>query len=174
MDQAAELAGKHLRSLNNADLAIDEIMEFGDNFYIVFYEKSTNMGAFEAIIDKADTGMGGMMRMMMGYRDVRPEQGPNMMWNTKYAMHDGMGWMHGRNTFTNASITMEQARENAQKYLDEYFSGTIAEDVHPFYGYYTIHVMKEDKIFGMLSVNSSTGEVWFHNWHGAYIQTLEF
>lgn len=176
MNQATKLAEDYLKSLNFPDLAIGEIMEFEYNFYIVYYEKSTNIGAFEAIIDKGGNGIGGMMRMMMGYGNVRPEQGPNMMWNTKYGMHDEMGWMHGGNVVyvNNASITEEQARDYAQKYLDKYFSSTIAEDVHPFYGYYTIHIMKENAIFGMLSVNSATGEVWYHNWHGAYIQTREF
>ncbi|NWF87128.1 hypothetical protein HXY32_04895 [Candidatus Bathyarchaeota archaeon] len=176
MDQAAKLAEDYLKSLNFADLAIDEIMEFEYNFYIVYYEKSTNIGAFEAIINKGGNRIGGMMQMMMGYGGVRPEQGPNMMWNTKYGMHGGMGWMHrsGAVYANNASVTEEQAKGYAQKYLDKYFSGIIAEDVHPFYGYYTIHIMKENTIFGMLSVNSATGEVWYHNWHGAYIQTLEF
>lgn len=176
MDQAAVHAEDYLKSLNNPDLAIDEIMEFENNFYIIYYEKSTSVGAFEAIIDKTGTAIGGMMRMMMGYGYVRPEQGPNMMWNTKYGigMHSGMDGMHGRNTNTNVNVTGEQAKEYAQGFLDERFPGTIADDVHPFYGYYTIHVMKDNTVFGMLSVNGATGHVWYHNWHGAYVQTLEF
>ncbi|NWG10700.1 hypothetical protein HXY33_02965 [Candidatus Bathyarchaeota archaeon] len=174
INEAAKLAEDYLKPLNDADLAIDEIMEFELNFYIVNYEKKTNIGAFEAIIDKRSTGIGGMMGMMMGYGYIRPEQGPNMMWNTKYDMHGEMGWMHIGNVYANASITGEQAREYAQEYLYEYFSGTIAEEVHSFYGYNIIHVMKEGKIFGMLSVNSATRQVWYHNWHGAYVQTLEF
>jgi hypothetical protein len=138
------------------------------------------MGAFEAIIDKASTGgimgmMGGMMGMT-GYGYVRPEQGPNMMWNTKYGMQRGMsrmGGMHIGNSFADASITKEQAMNRAQQYLDKYFLGAVVENVHPFYGYYTFHVMKESAIFGMLSVNSATGQVWYHSWHGVYVQALE-
>lgn len=167
IDQAKRLAEDYLTSLGNKDLAIDEIMEFELNFYIVYYEKSTGIGAFEAIIDKANTE--GMMGMM-GYGYVRPEQGPNMMWNSKYLTH---GMRDGNTISFSPPITEEQAREYAQKYLDEYIPSAIAEDVHPFYGYYTIHVMTNDKISGMLSVNSYTGQVWYHNWHGNYIQTLK-
>jgi len=39
--------------------------------------------------------------------------------------------------------------------------------------YYTIHVTKDGKIAGMLSVNGYDGTVWYHNWHGAYIRSLE-
>jgi len=65
-----------LTSLNSLDLAIGEIMEFEQNFYVIYYEKSTGIGAFEMLIDKR-TGR------------IFPEYGPNMMWNTKYG-HLGM------------------------------------------------------------------------------------
>jgi hypothetical protein len=167
LDRAAGLADDYLVSLGNKDLAVDEIMEFEFNFYVLYYEKSTGMGAFEAIIDKAGTG--GMM-LMMGYRSVRPEQGPNMMWNTKYGMHSMMG---EQSTLNNVLITESQARQYAQTYLDANSPGAVAEDVHPFYGYYTIHVIADSRVSGMLSVSGYSGQVWYHNWHGRYIQSLE-
>lgn len=179
MDQAVGVAANFLRRTGNKDLAIDEVMEFQNNFYVVYYERSTGMGAFEMIIDKPGTG--GMMRMM-GNGDIRPEQGPSMMWNTKYGMMGMggglMGMMGGRtprprNASATAPITGDTAKEVAQEYLDRNLPGARAEDVHPFYGYYTIHVEKDGRIYGMLSVNSYTGQVWYHNWHGAYIQTRE-
>lgn len=51
--------------------------------------------------------------------------------------------------------------------------GTKAEDAEAFYGYYTLHVLKDGKIYGMLSVNAYTGAVWYHNWHGAFVKILE-
>jgi hypothetical protein len=78
MAQAVEISEAYLESLNDPDLAIAEIMEFERNFYVVFYERSTGVGAFEMLIDK-ETGR------------IFPEYGPNMMWNTKYG-HGGMGW----------------------------------------------------------------------------------
>jgi hypothetical protein len=162
MDDAIRIAEDYLKSLNNEDLAIKEIMEFELNFYVVYYEKSTGIGAFEMLIDKPGTGG------MMGYGYIRPEPGPNMMWNTKYGMH--VGWVGG---IGNRTITVDQAKEYAQRWLDTYLPGTIAKDVHPFYGYYTIHIERDGKIYGMLSVNAFTGQVWYHNWHGTYIQTKE-
>jgi len=169
MDRAKQLAENYLISSGNDDLAIDEIIEFEYNFYIVYYEKSTGIGAFEGIIDKAGTGGMGMM-YMMGSIYVRPEQGPNMMWNMKYGMHGIMG---GWNGYSNSSVTVSQAKMYAQKYLDGAFSDAVVGDVHLFYGYYTIHVMRNDRVYGMLSVNGFTGQVWYHNWHGSYVQSLE-
>ena len=42
-----------------------------------------------------------------------------------------------------------------------------------FYGYYTIHILRDGKIYGMLSVNGYTGQVWFHSWHGQFLNMIE-
>lgn len=136
----------------NANLKLSEIMEFENHFYAQVEEKNTNMHAFELIINKY-TGR------------VSPEMGPNMMWNTKYG-HMSLG-------ISEAKISKEQALEYAQAYLDKALPGTKAEDAHVFYGYYTIHVLKDGNIDGMLSVNSNTGEVWYHTWHGKFIRMIE-
>lgn len=159
IDAASLVAERYLAFLNDANIAIDEIMEFERNFYIIYYEKTTGVGAFEMLIDK-NTGR------------IFREYGPSMMWNTKYGhgrmMHD---WT--RTPSGEMPVSQEYAVSIAQKFLDGVYLGTLAEDPHPFYGYYTIHITKDGRIFGMLSVNGYTGEVWYHNWHGAYIQTLE-
>ncbi len=165
MERADSIADKYLESLNDPDLAIGEIMEFEYNFYIVYYEKSTGIGAFEMLIDK-ETGR------------IFPEYGPNMMWNTKYG-HGGMmggsgGMMGGFTQFPSGDdVGEEEALQIAQGFLDEVYPGSEADDPHPFYGYYTIHTIKDGEIFGMLSVNTYDGAVWYHNWHGEYIQSLE-
>jgi hypothetical protein len=33
--------------------------------------------------------------------------------------------------------------------------------------------MRAGKISGMLSVNASTGQVWYHTWHGTYTATSQ-
>ncbi|RLI10314.1 hypothetical protein DRO42_01725 [Candidatus Bathyarchaeota archaeon] len=159
MERASEIADRYLRSLNNPDLAIGEIMEFEQNFYVVIYEKSTDIGAFEMLIDKS-TGR------------IFPEYGPNMMWNTKYG-HGGMMGAWGRPPTSQIPITQGEALEIAREFLDALYPGTVADDPHPFYGYYTLHVRKEGDIYGMLSVNGYDGTVWYHSWHGAYIRSLE-
>jgi hypothetical protein len=42
--------------------------------------------------------------------------------------------------------------------------------VEQFPGYYTVHILKSGKVTGMLSVNGYSGQVWYHTWHGAFIQ----
>lgn len=79
-----------------------------------------------------------------------------MMWNTKYG-HAGMmgGWRQAPTA--EMPVTQDEALSIAQEYLDRYLPGTIAEDSHPFYGYYTIHVSKDGEIYGMLSVHGTDG-----------------
>ena len=52
IDQAAEAAQQYLKSYNNADLKLDEVMEFDSNFYALVTEKSTGTGAFELLVDR--------------------------------------------------------------------------------------------------------------------------
>src|SRR3989304_3513085 len=80
LDQAVQDVQTYVDNTGNKDLAVDEVMEFQNNFYAVVKEKSTGTGAFELLVDKY-TGT------------VYPEMGPNMMWNTKYGMMSGAGGM---------------------------------------------------------------------------------
>ncbi|MBU4077856.1 MAG: PepSY domain-containing protein, partial [Euryarchaeota archaeon] len=137
----------------NTDIVLTEVLEFDNNFYAGVKEKSTGTHAFELLVNKY-TGA------------VVPEMGPNMMWNTKYG-HMTL------NTQESSTVTEKQAIEIAQKYLDTELPGTEVEDADTFYGYYTLEVKKDDKLYGMLSVNANTGAVWYHNWHGTFIKILE-
>jgi hypothetical protein len=71
------------------------------------------------------------------------------------------------------SITKTDAKQLAQAYLNLHLSGSSTEEPDTFYGYYTIHVLRDGKVYGMLSVNGYTGQVWYHTWHGAFIQMKE-
>jgi len=170
IDQATQTAQRYLASLVNPDLAIDEIMEFQYNFYVIYYEKSTGIGAFEMLIDPY-TGR------------IFPEYGPNMMWNTKYGMMGGMlggggmmgGMMGGQrgSPTVNMPVTQDQAITIAENYLKTYLLGASTEEPDVFYGYYTIHILKSGEIYGMLSVNGYSGRVWYHDWHGTFVQVKE-
>lgn len=153
IEEAQKSVEQYLDSAGNPDLVLTEVMEFDNHFYAEVVEKSTGVHAFELLVDKY-TG------------SIVPEMGPNMMWNNKYGH---MGWYAP----AQASVTEEQALRNAQAYLDRVLPGTRAEDAEAFYGYYTIHVLRDGKLYGMLSVNSNTGAVWYHNWHGAFVDILE-
>jgi hypothetical protein len=155
--QASQIAQEYVATLNNPDLEVTHVEEYTANFYVQVGEKSTGYGAFELLINKY-TGA------------VTPEMGPNTMWNTKYTFTTGAcNWFRGTPT-TARSVTADQAKANAQQYLDTYYTGTTAGEVTAFYGYYTIEVESNSGIYGMLSVNSYTGQVWFHTWHGNFIQ----
>lgn len=159
IDQALQIAQSYVNSLNNPDLIVEEVEEFTANFYVLVKEKSTGFGAFELLIEKT-TGI------------VTPEMGPNMMWNAKYSFNSGYcNWFRGQPT-TNPTITGEQAEALAQQYLDVYYQGTTVDEGTAFYGYYTFEVLSNSDVYGMLSVNSYTGQVWFHTWHGAFIQEV--
>lgn len=160
IEQAREAVVSYLASLGYGDLEVGEVMEFSRNFYAMVEESDTGIGAVELLIDK-DTGF------------VGPEYGPNMMWNAKYGMHRGGGMM-GWGTSGKMTVTPEQAVDIAQRWLDAYRPGAVPEShADAFYGYYTLHTLTNGQITGMLSVHGSTGQVWYHNWHGDFIQMLE-
>src|SRR5215212_2936189 len=71
-------------SFGDSNLEVVDVMEFTNNYYAQVRESDSGIGAMELLIDKR-TGW------------VRPEPGPNMMWNTKYGMMGGggMGGMMG-------------------------------------------------------------------------------
>lgn len=171
IDEATEAVEAYLADYGDEDLVVVEVMEFSQNFYAEVEEESTGIHAMELLIDPF-SGV------------VYPEYGPNMMWNTKYGHMGGRGGMMGgmmggfgygdRQVDDEMSVTPEQAVEAAQAYLDDVQSGlTVDDHADAFYGYYTLHVLEDGQIVGMLSVNGFTGQVWYHNWHGEFIGMTE-
>jgi hypothetical protein len=184
LEQVRTIAQQYLASTRNPNLGIKEIMEFQNNFYVMYYEKDTGVGAFEMLVWKQAPSpemMGGGMGIgggMMGYGmmtgTIVPEPGPNMIWNTKYSMMQGMmgsRWQTG--TSGQMQVSEQEARSAAETYLSQNFPGTHVEGITRFYGYYTIDFQKDGKIVGMLSVNGYSQQVWYHSWHGAFIQEVE-
>ncbi len=188
MEGIVSISEDYLASVGDSDLEVGEIMEFKQNYYVVFNEESTGMGAFEMLVDK-NSGQ------------IFPEYGPNMMWNLKYGsggmmsgrggmmggfggMMSGPGGMTGTDygsmmggyipqEYSDEPIGEAEAMELAQGFLDVRYSGAEADDPHPFYGYYTIHTTMDGEIFGMLSVNAFSGQVWYHSWHGDFVGMTE-
>jgi hypothetical protein len=172
VDQAKQAVESYLKNLNNSDLELKEIMIFSNNAYARIVEKSTGIGAMELLVDPSTLS-------------VYPEYGPNMMWNQKYGQMGGYGMMGGagmmgsysRNSSSVSSqmtVTPEQALQIAQQYLDQQYPGyKTATDADPFYGYYTIDIMKDGQPTGMLSINGYNGQVFLHTWHGTFIEMWE-
>lgn len=166
--QAQEAVESFLQQYGNPNLALKEIMIFDNGGYAEIVEKDTGIGAMELLIHPTT-------------RRVVPEMGPNMMWNTRYGMMMGrgmMGWGYGntQGTAGEMTVTPEEAIKLAQDYLNQasWAEGlTVGDEVDPFYGYYTLHVLKDGKVAGMLSVNGYTGQVWYHFWHGNFVEMSE-
>lgn len=71
-------------------------------------------------------------------------------------------------------VSSDEAVGAAQRFLDQYQPGTQADEhADPFYGYYTIHILKDGDVVGMLSVNGYTSQVFLHTWHGDLLQMSE-
>ena len=163
MDRAQQSVQSFLDRSGDRDLKIDELMEFQQNFYALIKEQSTGIGAFELLVNK-------------GNGAVTFEPGPDMMWNTKYGMMGRGGMMVGRSTVGVGSMTVgsDEATRIAQSWLDAHMTGDSAGTPDAFYGYYTFHFEKDGQVAGMLSVNGYGGQVWFHSWHGAFVQARDF
>lgn len=176
ISQAESAVQGYIDTLGNADLEITEIMIFDNQAYAEIGEKSTGVGAMEVLVDPAS-------------REVYPEPGPNMMWNLKYGMmsgypnHPAMGGMMGGWAAPEATppdvdaampVNPEQAVQIAQQYLDQNLPGAQAnQEADAFYGYYTLHVLRDGQVNGMLGVNGYNGQVFPHTWHGKFIEMSE-
>ncbi len=151
-DEAKAITDEYLASTNNLDLTIDEFEEYSHNFYVSLIEKNTGRGAIEIIIDRYSGSL-------------QPEP-QSMMWNGKYGMM-------GQSQTTQMMVTSEQALKIAQDFLDVVYPGTGADEIVPYYGYYTIMTTLEGEHYGMLSINGYSGDVWYHTWHGMFISEVE-
>ena len=167
LEQAEAIARQVVAQWGNPDLVPTHIMEFTNNFYVAVEDKTTGQGAFEFVIDR-----------FTGYVHPEPQ---SMMWNTKYGHMRGAGgpgyggikgpWYGGlKEQNLTGPLNLDQAKTQGQRFLDAQFPGTKTDEARTFPGYYTIDVTRDDRPVGMLSVNAYTGRVWYHAWHGVFIQ----
>jgi hypothetical protein len=193
------LAGARSEAQQFADrlgLRVDEVMQFERNFYAKLVDGNGN-GATEVLVDPGTGtvsieygpammwntryGMGRAAGSMTG------SYGRGMTNGTRSPSTGGRGGMMGAGGYsammggsassavqsapsTGASVSIAEARVLAQRWLDQNEPGVKVEtggDALP--GYDTLETLKGGKITGMISVNASTGAVWAHWWHGAFI-----
>lgn len=170
VEEAEEALADFLAQWDGDDLVAGEIMIFENHAYAQINDAASGEGAFEVLVDPL-TG------------NVYPEPGPNMMWNTEYGHMAGGGMMGGRyggmmrgwnQPQGDPDVTAGEAVALAQAYLDEVLPGaTAGEHADAFPGYYTLHVLRDGQIVGMLSVNAFTGDVFPHTWHGDFVEMEE-
>ncbi len=165
--EVEQILEDYLADTGDPDLDYADIMIFDNHAYAQILESSTGMGAMEVLVDFQTRG-------------VYPEHGPNMMWNLKYSpmgyrgssrgpgmMGSGPGGSTDLADYEDMSVSPEEAIGAAQAYLDSYRPGLQADDhAVSFYGYYTLHVLEDGEVSGMLSVNGYSGQAFYHHWHG--------
>lgn len=176
VDEAYQAAEIYLGELDIQGLEISEVMVFDNHAYVRVDEASSDIGAFELLVDPVSK---------LAY----PEQGPNIMWNLKYGnlnhqamMNRHRGMMGGAFADANPAdvsaemtVTEEQALLAAQEFLDQYQPGlTTGSDAEAFYGYYTIDILRDGMPVGMLSVNGFNSLVFLHHWHGIFIEEADY
>jgi hypothetical protein len=117
-----------------------EVIQFSSNFYVELKD-STGAATTEILVDP-------------GSGAVQTEPGPAMMWNT--GLRTGV-------------VSQDQARVAASMWLTANRPGETVKTIDAYPGYYTVDTQVNGTIAGMLSVNATTGAVWYHTWHGAFV-----
>ncbi len=134
-------------------LTVGEVMQFDRQYYAELVEADGSL-ATEVLIDPVSG-------------DVQLELGPARMWNTRYGM------------MARGGSDMRISAAEAQRIADEWLAGQAGGDgitaatADAFPGYYTLHTLRDGKVDGMLSVNATSGDVWYHSWHGAFVEMSE-
>lgn len=145
LEQALAAAGRELKS---ADHYTSEVLEFTNHFYIEVREKASGQRAYALLVNR--------------YSGTVSHE-PTILWNSKYGMPGGP-------PRTGAALTVEHVRQTAQQFVSANFPDTrLGDDLRAFYGYYTLSVLRDERFFGMLSVHATTGQVWYHWWHGGWL-----
>lgn len=140
------------------DARLKDLMRFSQNTYAQVVDSRGN-GLAEVVADRY-TG------------SVRPEPGPNMMWNGQYGMGYGVtasrGTLRGQANPVAVRYSQAAAQKLAESFLGGYLPGARVIEGQAFAGYYTFDYGRS-AAEGMLSVNAYSGEVWVHPWHGTYL-----
>ncbi len=174
MERAIEILRQWPDAHHVEGLVLDEVEAYTQNFYGQFKEASTGKGAVQVLVDRY-TGR------------AMPEMGPNVMWNAKYGkammqemmsgmsmMMNNMGMMGTAPATPPASAISEaQAKQSATQFLAGYLPGARVGGGDAFYGYYHFDVLRGIRQVGMLSVNAQSGQVWYHTWHGEFLEKRE-
>ena len=151
-DQAVAIAKAYIQKLNQ-DVVVAELHEFSNGYEVELKEGKTGAKAYEVMVYKN----GGQ---------IIAEMGPNIMWNTKY------GPMNWGNTGV-VTVREEQATKSAQEFVTKMGQGYSIGKAELAPGYYEFMVQKDGKDYAELDVNGYTGQVWFENWQGPILKTID-
>lgn len=166
------------RFADRLDLEVGEVMRFSNHYYAELEEDGRP--ATEVLVDPQSGA-------------VYLEYGPAMMWNTRFGMMSGSrfpssgmmgggmmggsGGMMGGSGFADPTwaptgdgdVSPGEARAIAARWLAENGKGLEVGEPDAFPGYYTLHLLRDGRVAGMMSVNAVTGAPWYHWWHGRFL-----
>ena len=194
----SDIAGARAQAQKFADrlgLKTAEVMQFTNNFYVRLDDSSAH-GATEVLVDPKtgsvtlEYGPAMMWNTRYGMRSGTPRAG--MMGGTSSSgmmrgagsrmMGGGMGTGHGMmgsyggspnwsppTSGTKGPVTATQARQIANTWLAGKDTALSAGEPDAMPGYFTMETLRNGKVDGMLSVNASTGALWYHWWHGQFV-----
>ena len=169
------------RFADRLDLEVGEVMRFSNHYYAELEEDGRP--ATEVLVDPQSGA-------------VYLEYGPAMMWNTRFGMMSGSrfssgmmggmmgggmmqggGGMMGGSGFADPTwapsgdgdVSAAEARAIAARWLAKTGKGLEVGEPDAFPGYYTLHLLRDGRVAGMMSVNAVTGAPWYHWWHGRFL-----
>jgi hypothetical protein len=171
------------------DVRVDEVLQFERNYYARLVDHH-GAGAAEVLVDprtgvvsleygpammwNTRYGMAGGRLAGMPNSAMMGRYGTAMMGRAGGGMMTGSGdMMDGAVTTARAStpVSMSDAHTLAQRWLDAQDAGVQVETGGDrFPGYFTFETLRDGRIEGMISVRESTGAVWRHWWHGAFVE----
>jgi hypothetical protein len=178
----------HVRDQVNAWLArndfkgytVAEVMAFTNNDYVAV-RNARNIPAFELLTDL--------------HTNWLMEEPPSMMWNTKYGAMGDLGtratpmmggfmmggvWNSWYGSGAGKVTSTGHAASVANRWLAKADPGErVAPDLEgagmgKFPGYYSFDTVKGGRTYGMLSINATSGVVWYHGWHGSFLAEKDF
>jgi hypothetical protein len=160
---------------------VAEVMAFSNNDYVAVHDKA-GKPAFELLTDLQTNWL--------------MEEPPSMMWNTRHGMmgdfgsrvgpmmggwYGNGGWNSWSGSGAGKVTSMARAVAVANEWLAANHPGESvpADAVYEtsmghFPGYYSSDTTYQGTADGMLSINASTGAVWYHGWHGTFLAEHEF
>jgi hypothetical protein len=157
-----------------------EVMAFTSNDYVAVHDPA-DRPAFELLTDL--------------HTNWVMEEPPSMMWNSRYGVMGAVGraispmmggsmmggsWNGWYGSAAGKVTTTAEAVALANRWLAEASPGErVAADaggsaMGKFPGYYTFDTVVNRETHGMLSVNASSGAVWYHGWHGTFLAEEAF
>lgn len=154
-DQVPTIVNGFLARFTGGSYQISRILQFANNYYVQVTDSSKKAPAFELVVN-ANGGA------------VHPTP-VTMQWNTsygraQYSLQGNVGQM---------SVTSSQAAQNAKDYVTKVSSNASVSSPVQYSGYYSFIVSDNGKTVGVLSVNGYNGQVWYQNWNGAFVKSVQ-